>query len=166
MTSRYNLTKQAPDGYKAMLGLETYLHACGLEESLIGLVKLRASQINGCGYCIDMHWKDLRALGEAEQRLYALDAWREFSIYTDRERAALAWTEAVTRLTEGHVPDEVFEQVRPHFEAKALADLTLVITTINAWNRLMVAGRVAAGHYQPKARPPQTPPTPQTPPAH
>ncbi|HET7500784.1 MAG TPA: carboxymuconolactone decarboxylase family protein [Kofleriaceae bacterium] len=152
MTPRFNFSRSAPDGYKAMLGLETYLHACGLEESLISLVKVRASQINSCAYCIDMHWKDARAQGETEQRLYALDAWREFSLYTERERAALAWTEAVTRVTDGHVPDAVFEQVRPQFDDKALADLTLLVTTINAWNRLMVASRAAAGSYQPKAR--------------
>ena len=148
MKPRINWTV-APDGYKAMIGLEQYLHDCGLEEPLIHLVKLRASQINGCAYCIDMHWKDLRAIGETEQRLYALDAWEESPFYTDRERAALAWTEAVTRVSDRHVPDDVYERVRPHFTEKELADLTLVIATINAWNRLSIAGRATPGTYQP-----------------
>jgi AhpD family alkylhydroperoxidase len=165
MKPRFNLAKDAPAGYKAMLGVETYLHDSGLEESLIEIIKLRVSQINGCAYCIDMHWKELRAQGETEQRLYALDAWREFSLYSDRERAALAWAEAVTRVTEGHVPDEVFEQVRPHFEGKALTDLTLVVSAINAWNRLMIAARAVPGRYQPKSvRQPPQPPQPPEPP--
>jgi AhpD family alkylhydroperoxidase len=116
------------------------------------LVKLRASQINGCAFCIDMHWKDLRAEGETEQRLYGLDAWRLSPYYTDRERAALAWTEAVTLVTEGHVPDEVYEAVRGHFDEKELSNLTLVISTINAWNRAEIAQRGKAGRYQPKPR--------------
>ena len=139
----------APGGYRAMLGLETYLHQSGLELPLLHLIKLRASQINGCAYCIDMHWKDLRAIGESEQRLYGLDAWREAPYYTDRERAALAWTESVTRITEGHVPDEVYEAARPHFTEKELADLTLAIATINAWNRIAIASRTEPGKYQP-----------------
>ena len=98
----------SPGAYRAMLGLEQYLRECSLEQSLIHLIKLRASQINGCAYCLDMHWKDLRALGENEQRLYSLDAWRECPYYTDRERAALEWTDAVTQITNGHVPDEVY----------------------------------------------------------
>jgi AhpD family alkylhydroperoxidase len=107
MESRIAYLKVAPGVYKAMLGLEEYLHQCGLEESLLHLVKLRASQVNGCAYCIDMHWKDLRAIGESEQRLYGLDAWEESPYYSDRERAALAWTEAVTNIRDGHVRDEV-----------------------------------------------------------
>lgn len=149
MQPRIHYLKVASDGYKALTGLETYLHHCGLELPLIHLIKLRASQLNGCAYCIDMHWKDLRAVGEAEQRLYGLDAWEESPYYTDRERAALAWTEAVTLVTNGHVPDEVYEEVRPHFTEKELADLTLAIATINAWNRLAIAGRTVPGHYQP-----------------
>jgi AhpD family alkylhydroperoxidase len=141
--------KVAPGAYQAMLGLETYLHQSGLELSLLHLIKLRASQINGCAYCIDMHWKDLRAIGENEQRLYGLDAWEESPYYTDRERAALAWTEAVTRVSESHVPDEVYEEVRPHFTEKELADLTLAVATINAWNRLAIAFRSEPGTYQP-----------------
>ncbi len=133
-----------------MLGLEQYIRQSGLEESLILLIKLRASQINGCAYCIDMHWKDARALGETEQRLYGLDAWREVAYYTERERAALAWTEAVTLIAEGHVPDSVYEEVKPHFSEKELADLTLAVATINAWNRIATASRAEAGKYQPE----------------
>jgi AhpD family alkylhydroperoxidase len=153
MQERINGAKVAPGGYKAMLGLEQYLHQSGLEEKLLDLIKLRASQINGCAYCIDMHWKDLRALGETEQRLYGLDAWPESEYYTDRERAALAWTEAVTLITQGHVPDEVYESVRQQFSEKELADLTLAIATINAWNRLAISSRTPAGHYRPVAHP-------------
>jgi AhpD family alkylhydroperoxidase len=149
---RIQYTKIAPGLYEAMRGLERYLHTCGLEESLIHFVKLRASQINGCAYCIDMHWKDLRAIGENEQRLYSLDAWDECPFYTDRERAALLWTEEVTRVADGHVPDEVFDRVRPHFSDKELADLTLVVATINAWNRLSISMRTVPGTYQPAAR--------------
>ena len=153
MEPRIDYLKAARGAYEAMLGLEKYIHQSGLEESLIDLVKLRASQINGCAYCIDMHWKDLRALGESEQRLYGLDAWAESPYYTDRERAALAWTEAVTNIRDGHVPDEVYEKVRPLFTDKELADLTLTITTINAWNRLAISARSVPGKYQPaKAR--------------
>src|SRR5258705_6852306 len=112
MTTRIDYAKAAPAASRAMYGLERYVHGCGLEASLLELVKMRASQINGCAYCIDMHSKDARAHGETEQRLYALDAWRETPFYTDRERAALAWTEAVTLITNGHAPDEVFETVR------------------------------------------------------
>jgi AhpD family alkylhydroperoxidase len=152
MQSRFDGMKVAPGAYKAMLGLEAYLHESGLEIPLLHLIKLRASQINGCAYCLDMHWKDLRAIGENEQRLYGLDAWRESPYYTDRERAALAWTEAVTRITEGHVLDEVYEEVRPHFSEKELADLTLAVATINAWNRMAIASRAVPGTYQPAAK--------------
>src|SRR5262245_17985236 len=109
------------------------------------MVKLRVSQINGCAFCIDMHWKDLRAAGESEQRLYGLDAWREAPYYTARERAALEWTESVTSIADGHVPDQVYESVRPHFADKELADLTLAVCAINAWNRLSIAARTPAG---------------------
>jgi AhpD family alkylhydroperoxidase len=132
-----------------MAGLEKYLHQCGLEEPLIHLIKSRASQINGWAYCIDMHWKDLRSIGETEQRLYGLDAWEESPYYTDRERAALAWTEAVTNIQQGHASDEVYEEVRKQFTEKELADLTFAIATINAWNRLVIAGRTVPGTYQP-----------------
>jgi AhpD family alkylhydroperoxidase len=149
MEARMNYPKVSPGAYEAMLGLEKYLHQCGLEEPLIHLIKLRASQINGCAYCLDMHWKDLRAIGETEQRLYGLDAWEESPYYTERERAALAWTEAVTRVSESHVPDEVYEKARKQFNEKELADLTVAVATINAWNRLAIAARSVPGLYQP-----------------
>ncbi len=152
MKPRFSYAKASPGGYQAMLGLEKYLHECGLEEVLIHLIKLRASQLNACAFCIDMHWKDLRALGESEQRLYSLDAWRECPFYTPRERAALAWTEAVTRVGDGQVPDEVYEEVKPHFSEKELGDLTFAIVTINGWNRLSIAARTEPGTYQPKPR--------------
>jgi AhpD family alkylhydroperoxidase len=152
MKTRYNYAQAAPDGMKAMLGLENYLHHCSIEMPLIHLVKLRASQINECAYCIDMHWKDLRALGEEEQRLYSLDAWRECPWYTDRERAALAWTEAVTLVAQGQVPDAVYEAVKPHFNEREISDLTLAVATINAWNRLSIAARSLPGTYQPQPR--------------
>jgi len=148
MEQRFNYFKAAPEAYKAMSGLETYLHGCGLEEGLLHLIKLRASQINGCAFCLDMHWKDLRAIGEDEQRLYSLDAWRECPWYTDRERAALAWTEALTLVTQGHVPDAVYEEARKQFSEKELTDLSIAITTINAWNRLSIAARTTPGTYK------------------
>ena len=148
MRERLNYGKVAAGIYEAMDALDQYVGGCGLENSLLHLVRLRASQVNGCAYCLDMHWKDLRALGEAEQRLYSLDAWRECPYYTERERAALLWTEAVTRITEGHVPDDVHEQVRAHFNQKELSDLTLAVATINAWNRLSIAARLVPGTYQ------------------
>src|SRR5262249_4365296 len=116
------------------------------------LLKLRCSQINGCAYCIDMHWKEARVAGESEQRLYGLDAWQESPYYEGRERAALAWAEAVTRITDGHVPDPVYEKVRDTFTEKALADLTLAVATINAWNRVAIASRAEPGKYQPQAK--------------
>jgi AhpD family alkylhydroperoxidase len=141
MTPRLDYAAAAPGAVKALYGLETYLAGCGLEKSLRELVKLRASQINGCAFCINMHWRDARAAGESEARLYLLDAWREAPGYSDRERAALAWTEAVTRVTDGHVPDDVFATVRPHFTDKELADLTLAVAAINAWNRMAISSR-------------------------
>ncbi len=152
MKPRLDGAKVAPGAYHSMLGLEHYLHECGLEIPLLHLIKLRASQINGCAYCIVMHWKDLRAVGENEQRLYGLDAWRESPYYTDRERAALAWTEAVTLITHGHVEEAVYDEVRPHFSEKELADLTLAVATINAWNRLAISFRAEAGKYQPQPK--------------
>ena len=149
MQPRIDYVKSARGVYEAMLGLEKYLRQCGLEEPLMDLIKLRASQVNGCAYCIDMHWKDLRALGEQEQRLYGLDAWEESPYYTDRERAALAWTEAVTNIRDGHVPDQVYEEVRKHFTEKELADLSLAVAAINGWNRLAIAARAVPGTYQP-----------------
>ena len=149
MKQRINYGKVAPGVYDAMDALDRYLHQCGVEKPLLLLVQLRASQINGCAYCLDMHWKDLRASGEREQRLYSLDAWRECPYYTDRERAALHWTEAVTQVADSQVPDAVYDAVRPHFSEKELADLTLAVATINAWNRLSIAARLPPGTYQP-----------------
>jgi AhpD family alkylhydroperoxidase len=150
---RFDYVKTAPGAYHALLGLEKYLRESGLEESLLHLIKLRASQINGCAYCIDMHWKDAKAVGEPDQKLYELNAWEECPFYTDRERAALAWTEAVTQVAESWVPDELYERVRQHFSEKEIADLTLAIATINAWNRLAISARTEPGTYQvPQAR--------------
>ena len=149
MTVRLNYGKVAPGVYEAMDALDQYLAGCGLEESLLHLVRLRASQLNGCAYCIDMHWKDLRALGDSEMRLAALDAWRESPFYTAREVAALAWTESVTFVTRDHLPDTLLAATRQHFSEKEFADLTLAITTINAWNRLSIAARLVPGTYQP-----------------
>jgi AhpD family alkylhydroperoxidase len=148
MEQRFNYFKAAPDAYKALSGVEAYLHSCGLEEGLLHLIKLRASQINGCAFCLDMHSKDLRAIGETEQRLYTLDAWRECPWFTERERAALAWTEALTLITQGHVPDAVYEEARKQFNEKELSDLSIAITTINTWNRLSIASRTPPGTYK------------------
>jgi AhpD family alkylhydroperoxidase len=145
---RFDYGKVAPGAYRAMIGLEHYLHDCGLEESLLHLIKLRASQINGCAYCLDMHWKDLKAIGQEDIRLYELNAWEEAPFYTERERAALAWTEAVTRIADTHVPDEVYEVARKQFSEKELADLTLAVAAINAWNRLAISARTVPGTYQ------------------
>jgi AhpD family alkylhydroperoxidase len=149
MQSRIEVMKVAPGAMKIMYGLEKYLAECGLEPSLIDLIKLRASQINGCAYCIDMHTKDARARGESEQRLYELVAWRETPFYTERERAALAWTEAVTLIAGEHVPDEVYEQARQQFSEQELVNLTLAIVAINGWNRFAISFRTVPGTYQP-----------------
>ena len=148
MKARLNYTNGI---YDAMDVLDQYLSQCALDAPLLNLVRLRASQLNGCAYCLDMHWKDLRHSGENEQRLYSLDAWRECPYYSDRERAALEWTEAVTRIADGHAPDAAYEQTRAHFSERELADLTLAIATINAWNRLSIAARLVPGKYQPAA---------------
>ena len=152
MESRISYIKAAPGVRDALLRLSEYVHQSGLEESLAGLVCLRASQINGCAFCIDMHWKDLRALGQSEETLYMLDAWRESPGYTERERAALAWTEAVTLVTEGHVPDEVYQAALKQFGEAELANLTLAIAAINSWNRMNIAFRTPAGHYRAAAK--------------
>jgi AhpD family alkylhydroperoxidase len=149
MEPRINYLKVGSGAIEAMLGVEKYLNQCGLDSKLLNLIRLRTSQINGCAYCIDMHWKDLRVAGETEQRLYGLDAWEESPYYSDRERAALAWTEAVTNIQEGHVPDSVYEEVKKSFSEKDLADLTLAVTAINSWNRLSIAARTVPGTYQP-----------------
>jgi len=150
MKARIEYDNFVPEIYKALMPLEHHVRKSGLEESLLELVRMRASQLNGCAYCIDMHSKDARAKGETEQRLYALDAWRETPFYSDRERAALEWTEAVTLITNGHVPDAVFEAVRQHFSDQELVNLTLAITSINTWNRLSISFRVVPGDYQPQ----------------
>ena len=147
MTQRFRYDQPSPNPYDAMDGLETYLASCAIEQRLVHLVKLRASQLNACAYCIDMHWKDLRALGDAEPRLYGLDAWRESPLYTPRERAALAWTEAVTLVADDGVPDDVYEEARAQFDERELGDLTLAVATINAWNRLSIAARLPPGTY-------------------
>jgi AhpD family alkylhydroperoxidase len=146
---RFDFAKASPDAYRAMVGLERALAQGAIEPPLRELVKVRASQMNGCAFCLDMHWKDARAAGESEQRLYGLAAWREAPWYTARERAALAWCEALTFLTDGYVTDEVYQAVRPHFSERELADLSLAIVTINAWNRLMIASRREAGTHVP-----------------
>ncbi len=149
MEPRIDILKLPRTFLEPLFGFGKYLSQSGLDESLINLVNLRASQINGCAYCIDMHWKDLRAAGEHEQRLYGLDAWQESPYYTDRERAALAWTEAITKLGEAHVPDDVYALASKSFTEKALADLTLAVIAINSWNRLNIALRTVPGTYQP-----------------
>lgn len=149
MDARLRYAVAAPDVRKAMLQLQEYVSSCGLEESLLHLIDIRASQLNGCAFCLDMHTKDARAAGESEQRLYLLQAWRESPFYTERERAALEWTEAVTLVTEDHIPDEVYERVRPHFTDAELANLTLAICNINMWNRVNVAFRTPTGTYRP-----------------
>ena len=149
MKPRIEYGKVAPEGIKAMRGLEGYVRQCSLEDSLLEIVKLRASQINGCAYCVDMHTKDARAQGEQEQRLYGLVAWEETPFFTERERAALAWTEAVTKIGEGHVPDSVYEHALRHFSEKELVDLTLAIVAINGWNRLAISFRTVPGTYSP-----------------
>lgn len=149
MEQRIDIMSASPGALKAMLGLVTFLRHSGLETNLLDLINLRVSQINGCAYCIDMHWKDLRAAGENEQRLYGLDAWRESPYYTDRERAALAWAEAVTLVADTHVPDEVFEEAHRHFNDEELANLTLAVVAINGFNRMSIAYRTTPGTYQP-----------------
>ena len=143
MTIRIDFTEAAPQAAAAMFGLERYLHGCGLEPSLLNLVKLRASQINGCAYCLDMHSKEARAAGETEQRIYVLDAWREAPFYSARERAALAWTEALTLVSRDQVPDDVYDAARKQFSERELVDLSLAVVAINGWNRLVIGLRSA-----------------------
>jgi len=150
MKARLDYIKAAPGVYKAMSGLEAYNAESGLEPSLIELVKMRASQINGCAYCLDMHSLDARAQGETEQRLYTLSAWSETPFFSERERAALLWTEKLTLISLDHVPDEVYEQVSQHFTEEELVNLSLVIATINAWNRFAISFRAVPGQYKSK----------------
>jgi AhpD family alkylhydroperoxidase len=152
MKERMDYRKASPQGAKAMAELHAFIHKCGLEHSLLELIKLRASQINGCAHCIDMHTKELRADGESEQRLYLLNAWRESPFYSDRERAALAWTEALTLVTEGHVPDEVCELARAQFNEEELANLTFAVVAINGANRINIAFRTVPGSYRARPR--------------
>ena len=152
MQPRMNYYQAAPEALKPMLDMEAYIKTCGLEHKLIELVKTRASQINGCAYCLHMHTKDARAAGETEQRLYALSAWRETPFYSERERAALAWTEAVTLISEG-VSDPLFQEVRQHLSEKELVDLTWAVVAINGWNRVAISCGVVPGSYQPGKKP-------------
>ena len=141
MTPRMNFMQAAPGTIKALMALEAQIQGSGLEQSLIELVKTRASQINGCAYCINMHTSDARKHGETEQRLYLLNAWREAPAYSERERAALAWTEAVTLIADTHAPDDIYQEVRKHFSDAETVNLTMLIATINAWNRLAISFR-------------------------
>lgn len=153
MEKRINPFKASPKGYEAMSVLGRFADNCGLERSLLELVKMRASQINGCAYCLDMHSKDARALGETEQRLYLLNAWRESPFYSARERSALEWTEAITLISEHGVPDDVYERASQEFTPEELANLTLAAVTINSWNRLSIAFQVTPGTYKSNLQP-------------
>jgi AhpD family alkylhydroperoxidase len=149
MQPRIEYIKHAQEALNSMLGLEKYISGCGIEAELIHLMKVRASQINGCAYCIDMHTIDARAAGETEQRLYALNAWRETPFFSDRERAALEWTEAITLVSETHVPDAVFEEAKKYFTEKEIVNLSIAATTINMWNRMAISMRAVPGNYAP-----------------
>ena len=149
MEARLEYRKFSQEPYQAMLALEKYLANCGLDHKFMHLLKLRASQINGCAFCIDMHSLDARAAGETEQRLYALNAWRETPFFDARERAALAWIEAVTLVSETHVPDSLYDDTRKQFTEQEIVDLTYVAVAINSWNRLAVALRSVPGRYRP-----------------
>lgn len=149
MKPRVNYVENGKGAMNAMFAFSGYVAKSGLEHSLINLIDFRVSQINGCAYCLDMHSKDLRAAGESEQRLYLLEAWRESPHYTDRERAALEWAESVTLITQGHVPDEVYERARAQFTEEELINLTMAVVAINGWNRLNIALRTVPGTYKP-----------------
>ena len=151
MTPRFDASKYLKSGLgRAMLNLGREVEATGLDRTLYELVKIRASQVNGCAYCIDMHTKDARAMGESEQRIYALNAWRETPFFSARERAALEWTESLTRVADTHVPDEVYAIARDQFDEDQLMALTMAVIVINSWNRLAIASRAPAGTYQPQ----------------
>ena len=149
MKARIDMSRVSPKALNAMFALEAVVKGSGLEPRLLHLLKVRASQLNGCAYCLDMHSKDARAAGETEQRLYLLDAWREVGLYSERERAALEWTEALTLVAEGHVPDAVYDAAREHFSEEELVNLALAVVAINGWNRLSIAFRTEAGDYRP-----------------
>jgi AhpD family alkylhydroperoxidase len=148
METRINAFEKGRGAIKALFGLGAYLAKSPVEKKLLDLIALRVSQINGCAFCLDMHTKDLRAEGESEQRLYLLDAWRETDFFTERERAALAWAEAVTKVTEGHVPDEIYEEAREQFSEEELIDLTFGVIATNIYNRINIAFRTPAGSYR------------------
>jgi len=152
MEPRIAYNKYSPNALRAMFALEKHLKSSSIDEKLLHLIKLRASQINGCAYCIDMHSKDARAAGDTEMRLFALNAWRETPFFTPRERAALAWTESLTLISQDHAPDELYDSTRKEFSEQELVDLTYAIATINAWNRLAIAMRAVPGEYQPAER--------------
>jgi AhpD family alkylhydroperoxidase len=153
MQSRLDLLKASPTAYHAMVALESAVRKCSkLEPALLELVRVRASQINGCAYCLDMHTKDARANGETEQRLYTISAWRETPFFTERERAALAWTEGITLIHQDHAPDQIYEDAKEHFTEEELVNLTLAIVAINGWNRLAIGFRAVPGTYQPAER--------------
>lgn len=152
MQPRIDYRKYSQEPLKALYEIEKYLAGGGLEHRLLLLMKMRASQINGCAYCLDMHSIDARAEGETEQRLYTLNAWAETPFFSDRERAALAWTEAVTNVSQTHVPDEVFDQVKKYFSEKEIVDLTLALAMINLWNRIAISLRAVPGHYRAAAK--------------
>jgi AhpD family alkylhydroperoxidase len=149
MAARLDYGKASPEATRALYALEMFVKGSGLDHSLLELIKLRASQINGCAFCVDMHWKDARAAGETEERLYMLSAWEEATVYSDKERTALALTEAVTLVSQTHVPDAVYEEAKKHFSDKELTNLIVAISTINAWNRLSITFRAEPGKYQP-----------------
>ncbi len=151
MEARLDYTKASPEAYKAMLQMEGVVRRSGIDPKLLELMKIRSSQLNGCAYCIDMHTKDARFKGETEQRIYSLDAWRETPFYTDKERAALAWTEAITNIQTGHAPEAVYQELSRNFSEQERVNITLAITTINAWNRIAIGFRVVPGTYQPNA---------------
>jgi len=153
MNSRLEYGRRSPAGYRAFLALNEFVENCGIEHTLLELIKIRASQLNGCAFCIDMHTIDARAAGESEQRIYLLDAWREAPFYSDRERAALAWTEAVTLVRETQVPDDVYLETLRHFTEEELVDLTWAVVTINGWNRMAIAFRAQPGHHEAKSIP-------------
>ena len=147
--SRIDYTQVSPAAFHAMLAFENFVRGCGLDPTLLELIKIRASQINGCAYCLDMHTKDARAQGETEQRIYALSAWRETPFFTEQERAVLAWTEAVTLVASSQVPDETYESLRCHFSELEIVNLTAAVVAINGWNRFAISFRSVPGDYQP-----------------
>jgi len=149
MQPRIDYRKYAQEPLQQLLAIEKYIAESGLEPKLIHLIKMRASQINGCASCLDMHSIDARAAGESEQRLYTLEAWRETPFFSERERAALAWTEAVTLISQTHAPDDVYGDMQKHFSEKEIVDLTLVAAMINLWNRVAISTRAVPGHYKP-----------------